>query len=94
MVCKILLLQQIGGKATIDDFEQAEKIIFKEKVVPFVIVRASGLTNKQGKEKYNIIDKPTVFFPKFMSRSDVAKFFVDCLKDTSFDGKAVMIEGA
>ena len=46
------------------------------------------------KSKYHIIKKATVFFPKFISRSDVAKFFVDCLSDTSFDGKAVLIEGA
>ena len=54
----------------------------------------AGLTDKQGKGKYQIINKPTVFFPKFISRSDVAKFFVDCLINTSFDGKAVMIQGA
>lgn len=88
------LLQQIGGKEGFNDFEKAEKRVLDEKDVPFIAIRPAGLTNKQGKGKYQIINKPTVFFPKFISRSDVAKFFVACLSDTSFDGKAVMIEGA
>lgn len=87
------LLQHIGGKEGFADFEKAEKRVLKEKDVPFVVVRPAGLTNKQGKGKYRIINKPTIFFPRFIARSDVAEFFVDCLSDTSFDGKAVMIEG-
>ncbi|MTB49768.1 NAD(P)-dependent oxidoreductase [Lewinella sp. W8] len=88
------LLQQIGGKEGFADFEKAEKRVLEAKDVPFVAIRPAGLTNKQGKGKYRIIEKPTVFFPKFISRSDVAKFFVHCLNDTSFDRRAVMIEGA
>ncbi len=88
------LLQQIGGKEGFADFEKAEKRVLEEKDVPFVTIRPAGLTDKEGQGKYRVIDKPTVFFPKFISRSDVAKFFVDCLSDNSFDGKAVMIQGA
>jgi uncharacterized protein YbjT (DUF2867 family) len=88
------LLQRIGGKDGFNDFEKAEKRVLEEKGVPFIAIRPAGLTNKMGKGKYKIIDKPTVLFPKFISRSDVAKFFVDCLTNTSFDGKAIMIEGA
>ncbi|MEM7371937.1 MAG: NAD(P)-binding oxidoreductase [Bacteroidota bacterium] len=88
------LLQLIGGKEGFQVFERAEKRVLEEKKVPFVVIRPAGLTDKDGKGTYRIIDKPTVFFPKFISRSDVATCFVDCLKDTSFDGKAIMIEGA
>lgn len=88
------LLQRIGGKDGFNDFEKAEKRVLEENDIPFVVIRPAGLTDKMGKGKYQIIDKPTVFFPKFISRSDVAKFFVDCLSNTSFDGKAIMIEGA
>ena len=88
------LLQRIGGKDGFNDFEKAEKRVLEEKGVPFIAIRPAGLTNQMGKGKYKIIDKPTVLFPKFISRSDVAKFFVDCLTNTSFDGKAIMIEGA
>lgn len=88
------LLQQIGGKEGFADFEKAEKRVLEEKDVPFVAIRPAGLMDKQGKGKYRIINKPTIFFPKFIARADVAKFFVDCLSDTSFDGKAVMIQGA
>ena len=88
------LLQGFNGKEGFADYERAEKRVFEEKDVPFVVIRPAGLTNKPAKGKYHIIDKPKVFFPKFISRSDVAKYFADCLSDTSFEGKAVMIEGA
>ena len=88
------LLQRIGGKDGFNDFEKAEKRVLEETDVPFVVIRPAGLTDKMGKGKYQIIDKPTVFFPKFIARADVAKFFVDCLTITSFDGEAIMIEGA
>ena len=88
------LLRLFNGKEGWADYEKAEKRVLEEKDVPFVAIRPAGLTDKQGKGKYRIINKPTVFFPKFISRSDVAKFFVGCLSDTSFDGKAVMIQGA
>ncbi len=87
------LLRLFNGKEGFTDYERADKQVLKEKDVPFVVIRPAGLTDKKGKGKYHLIIKPTVFFPKFISRSDVAKFFVDCLSDTSYDGKAVMIEG-
>jgi uncharacterized protein YbjT (DUF2867 family) len=87
------LLQCFNGKEGFAVYERAEKRVLEEKDVPFVVIRPAGLTNKPGRGKYHIIVKPTVFFPKFISRSDVAKLFVDCLSDTSFDGRAVMIEG-
>jgi len=87
------LLQKIGGKEGFTDFENAEKRVLEKKNVSFVVIRPAGLTDKKGKGKYSLISKPTVFFPKFISRSDVAKFFVDCLSNTSYDGRTIMIEG-
>ena len=87
------LLQLFNGKEGFTDYEKAEKRVLDEKNVPFVVIRPAGLTDKKGKGKYSLITKPTVFFPKFISRSDVAKFFVDCLSNTSYDGRAIMIEG-
>lgn len=87
------LLQKIGGKEGFTDFENAEKKVLEKKDVSFVVIRPAGLTDKQGKGKYSLITKPTVFFPKFISRSDVATFFINCISDTSYDGKAIMIEG-
>ena len=88
------LLRLFNGKEGFTDYERSDKRVFEEKGVPSVVIRPAGLTDKKGRGKCRVIDKPTVFFPKFITRSDVAKFFVDCLADTSFDGKAVMIEGA
>ena len=87
------LLRLFNGKEGFKDYERADKQVLEEKDVPFVVIRPAGLTDKKGKGKYHLITKPTVFFPKFISRSDVAKFFVDCISDTSYDGKAIMIEG-
>jgi hypothetical protein len=87
------LLKKIGGKEGFTDFENAEKRVLKKNDVSFVVIRPAGLTDKKGKGKYRLITKSTVFFPKFISRSDVAKFFIDCISDTSYDGKAIMIEG-
>jgi nucleoside-diphosphate-sugar epimerase len=89
------MLQNIGGKAGFNDYEKAEARARarNEKKVPTVVIRPAGLTDKKAKNNYSIINKPTVFFPKFITRFDVAKFFVDCLENTSFDGKAVMVEG-
>lgn len=88
------LLRLFNGKEGFTDYEKADKRVLEEKDVPFVVIRPAGLTDKNGVGKYRVIPKPTVFFPRFISRSDVAKFFIDSLNDTSFDGKAVMIEGA
>jgi hypothetical protein len=87
------LLQKIGGKEGFTDFENAEKRVLQQNNVSFVVIRPAGLTEKKGKGKYSLITKPTVFFPKFISRSDVATFFIDCISNTSHDGKAIMIEG-
>ena len=88
------LLRLFNGKEGFTDYERADKRVLEEKGVPSVVIRPAGLTDKKGKGKCRVIDKPTVFFPNFIARSDVAKFFVDCLADTSFDSNAVMIEGA
>lgn len=87
------MLRLIVGKEGFTDYENADQRVLDEKDVPCVSIRPSGLTDKMGLGRYHVIDKSRVVFPKFITRSDVAKFFVDCLSDTSYDGKAVMIEG-
>ena len=87
------LLRMIAGKERFTDYEKADQRALDEKQVPVVLIRPAGLTDKPGTGAYQVIDKSSIFFPKFITRSDVAKFFVDCLKDTSFDGRAVMIQG-
>ncbi len=88
------LLQLFNGKEGFADYENADKRVLEGRNVPFVLIRPAGLNDKKAKGKYNVIEKSSVFFPKFISRSDVATFFVDCLANTSFDNKAAMIEGS
>lgn len=87
------LLTMIAGKKAITDFEQADLRVRADSNVPFVLVRASGLTDKVGKGTYRVLEGKSIFWPKFISRSDVAKFFVDCLGDTQYNGKAIMLVG-
>jgi putative NADH-flavin reductase len=88
-----VLLTMIAGKKSITDFENADQCVREEVKVPFVLVRASGLTDKAGKRTYRVLEQKSVFWPKFISRSDVAKFFVDCLDNTQYDRKAIMLVG-
>lgn len=87
------LLTMIAGKKSITDFENADQRVREDAKVPFALVRASGLTDKAGRGAYQVLEQKSIFWPKFISRSDVAKFFVDCLGDTQYDRKAIMLVG-
>lgn len=86
------LLTLIAGKQAIKDGEQADKIVRKKTDVPFVLIRPAGLTNKAG-SNYQVIQKSSIFFPKFMSRKGVAKFLMDNLLQETYLNKAVLIQG-
>jgi nucleoside-diphosphate-sugar epimerase len=86
------LLSLIAGKQAINDGEKADKIVRETKDVPFILIRPAGLTNKD-ETNYTIIHKPSIFFPKFMSRKAVAKFLIDHLQLDTYLNKAVLIQG-
>ena len=56
------------------------KISPSDKAITQAQAKKYGLT-KSG-WKYHLIIKPSVFFPKFISRCNFAKFFVDCMYKT------------
>lgn len=89
------MLTLIGGKASFTDYEKADKRIREEKSVPFVLVRPYALTDKEGKGKYLVTKKQNGTFLKSISRADVAKFMLDAVTDSQWDGSpGVLLGGA
>lgn len=91
---KQLLTYKFIGKQGYDDYEKADKRIREEKDISYVLVRPSALTNKDGKGTYKAIKKPkggTFFKP--ISRADVAKFFLDAVEETTWDGNPGVLLG-
>ena len=89
------MLTLIGGKASFADYEKADKCISEEKSVPFVLVRPYALTDKEGKGKYYVTKNQNGTFLKSISRADVAKFILDAVTDSQWDGSpGVLLGGA
>ena len=88
------LLTMIAGKGGIEDFEKAEKqVLNKARKTDYLIVRASGLTNNEEAGEYKVNLNKSIFWPKFISRSDVAQFFLDAVEDKQYDKSAIMLTG-
>lgn len=90
-----LVLQMIGGRAQIEDYERAEARIRGDTQVPHVVIRPYALTDGPAKQAYAVIGGPTAHFARPIPRADVARFFLDCVEDTRWDGPAgVNVGGA
>lgn len=90
-----LVLQMFNGRAGFADYERADARIQSETCVPFAVIRPYALNNKPAKGKYKVIEGRTAHFAKPIPRPDVAKFFLDCVEDTRWDGQTgVNIGGA
>jgi nucleoside-diphosphate-sugar epimerase len=89
-------VEVIEGNATnLEDVEKADKRIREEKSVPFVLVRPYALTDKEGKEKYYVTKNQKRTFLKPISRADVAKFMLDAVTDSQWNGSpGVLLGGA
>ena len=90
-----LMLTMIAGRATLADFEHADKRVREETVVPFVLVRPYALTDKPGNGRYHATQKQNATFMRPISRADVATFMVDAVDNRQWDGKrGVQLGGA
>ena len=87
------MLILIGGKSSFADYEKADKRISNEKSVPFVLVRPYALTDKEGKGKYFVTKKQNGTFLKSISRADVAKYMLDAVTDSKWDGSPGVLLG-
>ena len=87
------MLTLIGGKASFTDYEKADKRIREEKSVPFVLVRPYALTDKEGKEKYYVTKNQKGTFLKPISKADVAKFMLDAVTDSKWNGSPGVLVG-
>lgn len=88
------MLTLIGGRAGFEDYERAEAHVRNNTAVPFVVIRPYALTDKPATGRYKVIPGRTAHFSKAIPRPDVAKFFLDCVEDMSWDGSGVNIGGA
>lgn len=90
------MLQMIGGKASFEDYEKAEKCVLDtdEKEVPYIVVRPYALNDNEAKG-YKVIEGETAHFAWSISRKDVARCFLDYAGEEgdAFVGKAVNIGG-
>ena len=84
------LLRFVLGRAGIDDYEKADRRIRESLATPFVLVRPAVMTNNPGSGSYTVFKNRGGIFPKSISRADVAKFLIDCVSDTRWDGGVVV----
>lgn len=90
-----LMLQMFNGRAGFADYERAEARVRSETNAPFAIIRPYALNDKPAKGRHKIIKGQTAHIAKPIPRPDVAKFFLDCVEDTRWDGpNGVNIGGA
>ena len=89
------MLQMFNGRAGFEDYERAEARVRSETEVPRAVIRPYALNDKPATEAYTVIGGTTAHFAKPIPRPDVAKFFLDCVEDTRWDGPdGVNIGGA
>ncbi|MDE1012281.1 MAG: NAD(P)H-binding protein [Paraburkholderia fungorum] len=90
-----LMLQMFNGRAGFADYERADARIRSETNVPFAVIRPYALNNKPPTGRYTVIGGRTAHIAKPIPQPDVAKFFLDCVEDTRWDGPGgVNIGGA
>ena len=62
---------------------------------PVAVIRPYALNHKPAAGRYKVIGGRTAHIAKPIPRPDVAKFFLDCVEDTRWDGPSgVNIGGA
>lgn len=82
------MLTLIGGRAGFQNYEDAEARVRSESNVPFAIIRPYALTDKPTTGRYQVIEGRTAHFARSIPRVDVARFFLDCVEHTRWDGAA------
>lgn len=81
------------GTEIFADMERAEQLIIADKHVKWVIARAAILDNKLSRGYITRLAHESTG-KMFISRQDIAEFMLNCVSDTSFDGKAISLFSA
>ena len=89
-----MMLSVIAGRASIEDYDRADKLVYENKSVPSVLVRAYALTNRRAKNSYKITQAETMTFAKSITRADLATFMYECIENEEWDHSAVMLSGS
>ena len=69
-----MMLSVICRGTSIEDYDRADKLVYENKSVPSVLVRAYALTNRRAKNSYKITQAETMTFAKSITRADLATF--------------------
>ena len=84
-----------NGRAGFADYGRAEARVRNDDQVPRAVIRPYALNDKPATGRYTVIGGRTAHFAKPIPRPDVAKFFLDCVEDTQWDGpQGVNLGGA
>ena len=89
------VLTLMGGRAGFADYEAADRRIRQQSAIPSVLVRPYALTDKPGRGRYHATGNQNATFLRSISRADVARFLLDAVTDTRWDGRpGVQLGGA
>mmetsp|Transcript_36020 Transcript_36020/g.84301 ORF Transcript_36020/g.84301 Transcript_36020/m.84301 type:complete len:204 (-) Transcript_36020:521-1132(-) len=87
--CIKFILSLIVGFSQFADVEAADAIV-RAAQCPYVLVRPDGLADGNPRGKVKATEEGGVGMGD-VKRADVAKFLLDCVTDTQWDGKAVQL---
>lgn len=78
------------GNEIFADMERAENLILAAKDVQAVIMRAAVLDNKKARG-YKVCQSTDPVGKMFVSRRDIAAFMLNCVTDSSYDGRGISV---
>ena len=87
------MLMFIVGRAGYADYEKADKRVREETSVPFLLIRPYVLTDKAGTGTYHVTKKRNGTFLRTIPRADVARFMLDMVSDSQWDGSPGVLLG-
>ena len=94
LIGSVTLKSLKNSKINFEDYERADRRVRKETDVPWVLVRPFALTEGDLTGKYAVKENNKGTFMKSISRADVANFYVECIDNQKWDGKAILLGGA
>lgn len=81
------VLTLMSSRAAFADYEAADLRVREQSAVPSVLVRPYALTDKPGTGRYHATEKQSATFMRSIPRTDVARFLLDAVTDTRWDGE-------
>ncbi|MCH2110971.1 MAG: SDR family oxidoreductase [Polyangiaceae bacterium] len=87
------LLTMIIGRKAFGDYEAAEARVRSEEKAPWLVVRPYALNDQDSRGGAALLQSRHPHIAKAIPRSDVARFFLECVQDPELQGKCLNIGG-